>query len=206
MKQVVGQPRKTGRPLSFDTDEALERAMLAFWRSGYETTSIADLTAAMGVTPPSLYAAFGNKQALFLAAMRRYAGDPDALEQAMARAPTARQAVADMLHGAAVLYTGECTPPGCLLASAAATGSPDAAEVRAAVSAERRRIRQIVERRIIADIAAGQLPAETASAPLADLAIAVMQGMSVLARDGATREHLIAVGEAALNAWPKPIG
>ncbi len=176
--------------------------MLAFWRSGYETTSIADLTAAMGVTAPSLYAAFGNKEQLFIEAMRRYAGDPAALEQTMQRAPTARQAVADMLRGAAVLYTGDSTPPGCLLASAAATGSPDAASVRTAVATERRRIREIIRRRVMVDMEAGRLPPGTAPDVLADLAIAVTQGMSVLARDGAPRKTLLAVAEAALQGWP----
>lgn len=194
--------RKTGRPLSFDRDAVLDKAMLAFWRSGYETTSISDLTAAMGVTAPSLYAAFGNKQQLFLEAMRRYAGDPAALEQDMAGAPTARDAVAGMLRRAAMLFTEETTPPGCLLASAAATGSPDASEVRDAVAAERRRVRDIIVRRIEVDIAKGVLPPDTRPAPLADLAIAVTQGLSVLARDGADRASVLAVAETAIAGWP----
>lgn len=201
MKQDPSSARRTGRPLSFDREDVLEKAMLAFWRTGYETTSIADLTAAMGVTPPSLYAAFGSKQQLFLEAMRRYAGDRSALEQAMAKAPTARAAVAEMLRGAAVLYTGDQTPRGCLLASAAATGSPDAADVRAAVAAERRDIRDIIIRRIETDIAKRNLSPDTPAAVLADLALAVTQGMSVLARDGAERDRLLAVAEAATACW-----
>jgi AcrR family transcriptional regulator len=203
MKQDGTLARKTGRPLSFDREAVLGQAMLTFWRSGYETTSIADLTTAMGLTAPSLYAAFGNKQQLFIEAMRRYAGDPAALEQTMQRAPTARQAVADMLRGAAVLYTGDSTPPGCLLASAAATGSPEAATVRTAIATERHRIREIIRRRVMADVDAGQLPPDTVPDVLADLAIAVTQGMSVLARDGAPRKTLLAVAEAALQGWPE---
>lgn len=204
MKHAVTHPRKTGRPLSFDRDDVLDKAMLAFWQSGYETTSISDLTAAMGVTAPSLYAAFGNKQQLFLEAMRRYAGDPVALEQDITAAPTARDAVAAMLRRAALLYTGETTPPGCLLASAAATGSPDAAEVRAAVAAERRAIRDMIQRRIKVDMGRGLLPSDTEPAPLSDLAIAVMQGMSVLARDGADRASLLAIAETAMLGWQVP--
>jgi len=202
MKPNPRPPHKTGRPLSFDRDDVLDKAMLAFWQSGYETTSISDLTAAMGVTAPSLYSAFGNKQQLFLEAMRRYAGDHTALEQEMADAPTAREAVVRMMRGAALLFTGETTPPGCLLASAAATGSPDASEVREAVAAERRSVRDIIVRRIEVDIAKGMLPPDTRPAPLADLAIAVTQGMSVLARDGTDRSSLLAVAEAALVGWP----
>lgn len=203
MKQDPTPRRKTGRPLSFDRDDVLDKAMLAFWGSGYETTSIADLTAAMGITAPSLYAAFGNKQQLFLEAMRRYAGDPAMLEQEMVKAPTARDAVADMLRRAAILYTGETTPPGCLLASAAATGSPDAAQVRIAIAAERRSVRDIIFRRIEVDISKGLLPTDTHPGRLADLAMAVTQGMSVLARDGADRDRLIAVAEAVTMGWSK---
>ncbi len=201
MKSAGTSPRKTGRPLSFDREEVLEKAMLAFWESGYETTSIADLTAAMGVTAPSLYAAFGNKQQLFLEAMQRYAGDRTALEKEMSSAPTAREAVAEMLRGAAMLYTGEETPPGCLLASAAATGSPEAAEVRAAVAAERQELRDILIRRIKVDIASGIMPSNTRPATLADLTLAVAQGMSVLARDGADRASLLAVADMAIAGW-----
>jgi AcrR family transcriptional regulator len=201
MKLSETSPRKTGRPLSFDRVEVLEKAMLAFWESGYETTSIADLTAAMGITAPSLYTAFGSKQALFLEAMHRYVGNRTALATAMANAPTAREAVAGMLRGAAVLYTGEATPPGCLLASATATGSPEAAEVREAVAAERRQVRDIIIRRIEVDIANGAVPADTSAATLADLTLAVMQGMSVLARDGADRARLLALAETATLSW-----
>ena len=194
--------RKTGRPLSFDRDAALEKAMLAFWESGYETTSISDLTAAMGVTAPSIYTAFGDKKRLFLEAMRRYAGDPDDLEKAFACAPTARDAVTGMIENAAKLFTGELTPKGCLLASAAATGSKDAADVREAAAQERRAIRAIIIRRVERDIAAGLLPPKTPPCVLADLAIAVTQGMSVLARDGADRDTLLAVARASMTSWP----
>ena len=201
MKHASTPARKTGRPLSFDREAVLDKAMLAFWQSGYETTSISDLSAAMGVTAPSLYAAFGNKQQLFLEAMHRYAGDPTTLEQTLAKAPSAREAVTGMLRRAAILYTGAATPPGCLLASAAATGSPDAAEVRKAVTAVRRRIRDFIVRRIDVDVANGLLASDTKSETLADLVIAVTQGMSVLARDGADRASLLAVAETVTLGW-----
>ncbi len=202
MKNDPSPRRKTGRPLSFDRDAALEKAMLAFWQSGYETTSISDLTAAMGVTAPSIYAAFGDKKRLFLEAMRRYTGNPDDLEEAFARAPTARDAVAGMIEGAARLYTGDATPKGCLLASAAATGSKDAVDVRDAAAQQRRAIRAVIVARVEKDIETGILPPETSSRILADLALAVTQGMSVLARDGADRDALLAVAKASMAGWP----
>ncbi|WP_102110173.1 TetR/AcrR family transcriptional regulator [Oceaniglobus roseus] len=206
MESPSAPRRKTGRPLSFDRDVALEKAMLAFWQSGYETTSISDLTAAMGVTAPSIYAAFGDKKRLFLEALRRYAGDPADLEGAMNRAPTARDAVVRMIENAATLFTGDATPRGCLLASAAATGSKDAADVREAAANERRVIRSIIVNRIERDIAQGLLPQTTRCEVLADLALAVTQGMSVLARDGADRDALLAVARASMSVWPDPVG
>ncbi len=201
MKQPLALRRKTGRPLSFDRDAALEKAMLAFWKNGYETTSISDLTTAMGVTAPSIYTAFGDKKRLFLEALRRYVGDLGDLERSFATATTARDAVARMIEDAAVLYTGDTTPKGCLLASAVATGSTQASDVREAAAQERRAIRAIIVKRIKTDIATGLLPPETMPHVLADLALAVMQGMSVLARDGADRNALLAVARASMSSW-----
>ena len=144
--------RKMGRPLSFDRDAALEQAMLAFWRHGYETTSITDLTDAMGITAPSLYTAFGNKQQLFLEAARRYADDPAATAAAINGAPTALEAARALLTGAAVAFTGQATPPGCLLASATASGSAASASVQAAVTAIRRSVVDQLRDRITRDV------------------------------------------------------
>lgn len=194
--------RKTGRPLSFNRDQALRQAMLAFWRHGYETTSVAELTEAMGITPPSLYAAFGDKRRLFLEAVRLYAGEPEATEQAITLAPSAREAARTILHGSAHLYTGEDTPPGCLLASSTASGSAGSAEVQEAVASVRRATEDALRRRVEADVATGILPADTSAQALAALTLAVVQGMSVLARDGAPRAKLLALADQALRAWP----
>jgi AcrR family transcriptional regulator len=194
--------RRTGRPLSFNREAALEQAMLSFWRHGYETTSIADLTHAMGITAPSLYAAFGDKRRLFLEAMRRYAGDPAEFESNLAAAPTARGAVHALLIAAATAFTGETTPRGCLLASATASGSEASADVMAAVAEVRRGISARLVERIDRDIAANILPTATSAAALADLVVAVVQGMSVLARDGTPRDRLLALADQAMLAWP----
>lgn len=205
MKETQTLPRRrTGRPLSFDRDAALETAMLAFWRHGYETTSVSDLTAGMGITAPSLYAAFGDKKRLFLEAMRRYAGDPDAMRRGIECAPTSHGAARDILNAAAIAYTGEDTPKGCLLASAAASGSAASADVRQAVAEVRHRIEAALRARIERDIATSVLPPETEAAALSGLVMAVTQGMSVLARDGTARPVLLAIAETALRAWPSP--
>lgn len=202
MKKADADRRKLGRPLSFEPAAVLHKAMLAFWRDGYESTSIADLTAAMGVTAPSLYAVFGNKKQLFLVALRLYAGDPAVLERWMNAAPSAYEAVAEMLRQVAVLYTGETTPPGCLLANAAASTSADSVEVRQAVAGHRRAVRDIVVRRVEADIRCGLLTSDTSACALGDFAVAVAQGMAMMARDGAGRPALLAIGDAAMRAWP----
>ena len=198
-------PRKTGRPLSFDRDAALKQAMLAFWRHGYETTSVSDLTAAMGVSAPSLYAAFGDKRRLFLEAVQLYAGPPDVLARQLDAAVTARQAASEMLTAAAVAFTGDQTPPGCLLASATASGSADAAPVQAAVTAVRDDIRDLLQARINRDVAAGLLPQNTDTAALAALVVGLIQGLSVLARDGVPRAALLQICVTAMQAWPDQV-
>lgn len=198
-------PRRSGRPLSFDRQKALHQAMLAFWRHGYETTSIADLTAAMGVTAPSLYAAFGDKKRLFLEAIRLYRGSPDDMQRALDLAPTAKEGARAMMISAAVAFTGETTPRGCLLASATASGSQGAADVQRVLVDIRQDIMARLQGRIARDVATGLLPPSTPAASVAGMVIALIQGMSVLARDGVGRDTLLAMADCALQAWPAPL-
>lgn len=203
MKSLApARPRTRGRPRSFDRDAALHEAMLLFWRHGYEATSLSALTAAMGVTAPSIYAAFGDKRALFLAAVREYLSGPVTSESIIAGARTARDAAWGLLEAAATGYTGDHTPPGCLLASAAMACSEDAADVQAELASIRRRIEARLCDRIAAAMDSGELPPTQHADALAGHVMAVIQGMSTLARDGATRDKLLRVAVAALNAWP----
>jgi len=199
---VLTTSRRTGRPLSFDREEALRQAMLTFWRHGYETASVADLTAAMGISAPSLYTAFGDKKQLFLEAVRLYAGDPEDTGRRIDKAPSAYDAARALMTVAATAYTGKASPKGCLLASATASGSAASADVQAAVADVRRGIEKRLRVRIERDVEDGVLPPTTQPAALAGLVLAVTQGMSVLARDGASRASLLAMVKAALRAWP----
>lgn len=176
--------------------------MLTFWQHGYETTSISDLTAAMGVTAPSIYTAFGDKKRLFLEAMCLYAGSPVDLQNGLDQAVTAREAASTMLISAAHTFTGETTPRGCLLASATASGSNASADVQKSVADVRRGIIARLTGRIDRDISAGLLPETTSAASLAAMVVAVIQGMSVLARDGMDRESLLMMASCALQGWP----
>ncbi len=194
--------RRGGRRLSFDRGAALRQAMLLFWRHGYEGTSLSALTAALGVTPPSIYTAFGDKKRLFLEAVGLYLSGSPSAEQIIDEAVTARAAARELLTRAASGFTGADTPPGCLLASSAISGSAESADIQAALAAIRRGIEHHLRQRITRDIAAGELPSGADAAALAGLVMSVIQGMSTLARDGASRTHILAVAEAAMAGWP----
>ncbi|MCC9306708.1 TetR/AcrR family transcriptional regulator [Kitasatospora sp. RB6PN24] len=188
-----------GRPRSFDRDAALAAATELFWERGYEATSIADLTEAMGIRPPSLYAAFGDKRRLFDEVVTRY-GEVYGLG-ALDQEPTVRAGIARMLQDAARAYTAPEHPPGCMIISAAANCSDPA--VRDALRAIRNANIADFERRIAAAVAGGEEPPATDPATLARFTGAVLQGMSQQARDGAGREELEAVAAAAMRAWPE---
>ena len=200
MKLPAASPRrKTGRPLSFDPEAALAPAMLLFWRQGYEGTSLAELTKAMGVTSPSVYAAYGDKKGLFRAAVRRYLAQPLTPVEVVAQAPSAREAARSLVEGAVLAYTGADTPAGCLLASSAIAVSPQSDDVRLELAAIRREIEAALRDRIAAE--AGELPDGFDPAGLAAFVMAVIQGFSTLARDGASRETLQRAARIALAAW-----
>ena len=202
MEVIVPSVRKRGRPPSFDRDEALDRAMRLFWRHGYEATSIRDLQAATGLTPPSIYAAFGDKKRLFRAAVDRYLGGPSAPATAIGTAPSAREAAAQLLEAALLGDTGQDTPPGCLLATATISCAPEATDLQAEGAAIRHGIEAALRDRIGAEVTSGAMPADTDADGLAGHVMAVVQGMSTLARDGADRAKLRRVAATAMLAWP----
>jgi AcrR family transcriptional regulator len=177
------------RPRSFDRDAALEQAMLAFWENGYEKTCISELTKAMGIAAPSLYAAFGDKRSLFDEAVALYAERGAFVAEGLAE-PTARAGVERMLRTAAAAYPGGEHPAGCLMVT-----EPLLADHRAASRAA------IVER-LRRGVDEGDLPASTDVDALAGFVGVVIGGMSARARDGATAEELLAVAETAMAAWP----
>ncbi|MCX4691092.1 TetR/AcrR family transcriptional regulator [Streptomyces sp. NBC_01408] len=195
---VTGQ---RGRPRSFDRDAALDKAMLAFWEHGYEATSIADLTASLGISAPSLYAAFGDKRKLFDEVVVVYGGRyADFASVALAEEPTARAAVDRVLREAAEVYTDPAHPRGCMVMSAAVNTTSE--EVAEALRERRAAAMAMFESRIGADVAASVLPADTDARALARYTAAVLQGMSQQSRDGASREELEAVARRAVLAWP----
>jgi AcrR family transcriptional regulator len=200
-KTIAKRPR--GRPRALDRDEALETALRLFWRRGYEGTSIADLTEAMGVTPPSLYTVFGSKEQLYREALDRYGATYGSFAQrALAEEPSARRAVERILREAIEVYAEGPAPAGCMLASGAVACAPEHASVAADVA--RRRLATIAAIKARFDRAAseGELAPSTDTQALASYYAAVVQGLSIQARDGVSRKILDALADVALSAWP----
>jgi len=196
-------PKPRGRPLSFDRDTALDKAMHVFWEHGYEAASISELTAAMGITPPSLYAAFGDKERLFLEAIERYGKGPGGFGQrALDEEPTARGAIERLLREAAAELTQECHPLGCMMVMAATNCSVAAEHIQAALAKRRALGLAHMTARLERGIDDGELPADTDAGALANFYATVYQGMSMQAKDGASRASLLRSVEMAMRSWP----
>ncbi len=176
--------------------------MTLFWRQGYEGTSLSDLTRELGVTRPSLYAAFGSKEELFLKALELYevrAG----YRQAALRAPTARAYARALLEGAADLHGDKRNPPGCLGVQGALACAPESRAIRDELARRRALGERAIRDRLEKAKALGDLPAQANPADLARYLSVVIYGITVQAAGGATRKELHAVAELALRNWPK---
>jgi AcrR family transcriptional regulator len=191
-----------GRPREFDTDKALEQALHVFWRQGYEGTSINDLTQAIGITKPSLYAAFGNKEELFRKALDRYIDGPAGYVQTAMAKPTVREVVEDLLHGAADAVTNPENPPGCLAVQAALCCGDAAESIKQELMSRRATGEDDLRKRFERAVAEGDLPADTDAGDLARYISAILQGMAVQAAGGANRDELQKVARMALKTWP----
>ena len=191
-----------GRPREFDLEKALEAAMMLFWQHGYEGTSMAALTQTMGINVPSLYAAFGSKEALFRKAIARYIEKPASYLPSALLAPTAREVAERLLRGAIDMVMRRSHPSGCLLVHGALAVGPGAEWARKDLSRSRRRAELALRRRFAQAIAEGDLPARVDPSKLARFIISVIWGMSVQAAGGASRDHLKDVAEQAMRSWP----
>lgn len=193
---------RTGRPRTFDEDVALDRAMEVFWEKGYEGSSLPELTAAMGMNRPSLYAVFGNKESLFRRALERYQSTRMHYCEAALDEPTARAAVEKLLRGSADAQTRPDSPHGCLGTSGALSCGDEARPLRDELVARRsereRRLRERLERAH----AEGDLPAAADPAQLASYLITVLQGMAVQAAGGATRSELHRTVDFVMTGFP----
>jgi len=194
--------RKTGRPRTFDADTALDNAMKVFWQKGYEGSSLPELTEAMGMNRPSMYAVFGNKENLFRLALERYGVIHDPLLDAALEEPTARGVVEHLLRGNAHTLTGEATPRGCMVINGALACSDDALPIRQSLidrlAAAEVRLRARFERARDE----GDLPPDLLPEQVAKLVTTTSNGIAVQAAAGATREQLQGVVDMVLRSFP----
>lgn len=192
-----------GRPLTFNPDTALQQATHLFWERGYEGTTLSDLAQAMGIASASIYAYFGSKADLFRQVMERYGttyGGPP--KRALTEHPTAYTAVHAMLHATVDQITRPDAPHYCMLILAAPTGAVENHAVREFLADIRRAQVTAIKERLDQGVADGDLavPCGIVDA-MARYFATVVQGLSVQARDGATREDLEAVITCAMAGW-----
>jgi AcrR family transcriptional regulator len=191
-----------GRPRSFDRERALADAMEVFWTKGYEGASMADLTQAMGIASPSLYAAFGSKEELFRQAIALYnTSEGSEIWGAVVDAATAFQAVEGFLMQSARVFTRSDKPPGCLVVLSALHATETSATVRRELIAMRKKNVADLAARLKRGVAAGEISRDADVSAIAGYYVTVQQGMSIQARDGATRQLLESIARAALAAW-----
>jgi AcrR family transcriptional regulator len=192
-----------GRPREFDREAALQAAMLVFWRKGFAATSMNDLCEAMGVRSPSLYAAFGSKEALYLEAIEHYVrtnGPP--IWDKLAEGATARACVENLLLAATEILPESLTSPAGCMVTLGAVCDEWPGPIIEAVRKVRLHMLGMLRARLEAGVADGELPASTDIDNLSRFYLGVYEGMAVQARDGAGPKDLRGIVAAAMAAWP----
>ena len=191
----------SGRTRQFDLNEALDRALDVFWVRGYEGATLPELTRAMGINRPSLYAAFGNKEQLFHKALDRYRTGPMSfLTEALCK-PTARAAVEAIFAGFVKMQRDRDKARGCLVVSALACGEEGEA-VRRELARLRQGIVTALRERFERAVRDSDLPAGTDCATLARFTATVLNGLAVQSASGATEKELRLVSALAMQVWP----
>jgi AcrR family transcriptional regulator len=200
--KVLKPARRPGRPRTFDVDHALNQALKVFWREGYEGASLSELTKAMGINRPSLYATFGDKAGLFRKALDRYLEGPAVYFWEALSQPTAREVVEHLLHRAADAMADPRNPRGCLYVQGALACGREADSIRRELISRRAAGEAEICRRLKRAKAEGDLPRDSNPADLTRFIATVLRGMAVQAAGGATRAQLQRVVQTALRAWP----
>lgn len=196
------RPGARGRPRGFDADQALDRAVEVFWRQGYEGASLGDLTAAMGINKPSLYAAYGNKRELFDRALARYAETDMAYARAALARPTAHEVAETFLRHNARALTMPGRPAGCFSIQSGLSCSPENAGVSATLARARRAGELAMRERFERAVRDGDLGPGEDPADLARYVMTVSEGLAVHAAAGTPLHELERTVDLALRAWP----
>ena len=191
-----------GRPREFDYDEALEQAMRVFWSKGYEGTSMPDLTDAMGMNRPSIYASFGNKEELFRKALERYAENAQAFFREALNKPTIHESISAFLCGAATSFACPESPRGCMAVQGALACSDEAEAAKLEAMGRREDVVKVLLERFERAVTEGEISKSIDINGLARFFTAVVHGMSVQSSGGATCDQLRAIADNALKALP----
>ena len=191
-----------GRPRKFDKAEALDIALKVFWQHGYEGTSVAMLAKAIGINVPSLYAAFGNKERLFLECVERYGELNGEIYHASFKKRTAREVARSILEGEVELVTRRGTPEGCLMVQGALATSPESESIRKMMAELRGTAEKWMAERFQQAVDQGDLPPDTDPAALACYLMTVNSGLAVQAKSGVKKKQLMRVVDVAMQGWP----
>jgi AcrR family transcriptional regulator len=205
MEAVLTSPAPAatkGRPREFCCEQALAAALRVFWSKGFDGASMAELTEAMGISKPSLYAAFGNKEALFHKALDLYEHEKLAYVGQALEAPTARGVAERLLRGALAMQTSSADPHGCLGVIASVACSAQAESIRDDVTKRTASIHQALVDRFARARDEGDFSDGTDPESLARLLTTINQGMAVQAGSGATPSQLEQLVDTALAIWP----
>lgn len=201
MESETATPVK-GRPREFCVDQALAEALHVFWAKGYDGASMADLTEAMGITKPSLYAAFGNKEALFHKALDLYESEKLEYTRSALQQPTARRVAEYYLRGGVDVHAAEGEPQGCMGLMSSLACSPEAESIKADVISRRASSQRALVERFEQAKREGDLPAHIDAAGLTSFLYAILQGITVQAGAGASRAELEKLVDTSLALWP----
>ncbi len=202
MKLRRASPKQIGRPRQFDPERALQRAMEVFWRKGYESASLPDLTRAMGINRPSLYAAFGNKEQLFRRVLDRYARGEATFIAVALRKPTATQVIRHIFRGAVQFLSDRNHPRGCLLMQGVPPCGDATDPVRREIVARRLATETAIRNRLQRAQAQGDLARTVSAADLARFITALVHGLSIQAASGTTRGELQTLADMAMRHAP----
>lgn len=199
---TIEMKKGRGRPRVFDMDEALDKALKVFWQRGYEGASLAELTEALGINKPSMYAAFGNKEELFKKALARYTAGPVAFVRDVVKEPTAIEVARKFLLLAAQFLTEPSHPKGCMIVQGALSSGESADMVKEILIQYRSSYERMLTERFEKAVKEGDLPSHAKPQSLAKYLAVLHQGMSVQATSGATLDELTDMIDLALAAWP----
>jgi AcrR family transcriptional regulator len=202
IKATASTAAKLGRPRCFCEETALDAAMRVFWEKGYEGASLTDLTEAMGINRPSLYAAFGDKETLFLKAIARYAEGPAGYLHTALAAPTARLVIEALVKGAVELLGDPANPRGCLSVNGAVAAGHEAERIKSALVEWRKQGEAEIRKRLKRAQSEGDLPANLDAADITRYVATILNGLGVQAANGASKAQMARVAQMALQALP----